>query len=692
MTKFSIRVAVMVAVFSPLALGGQATAQSSAGHKSYGIPEHKLLFEIPTTWVVKFAGNYSSALMEAKRGRISMSLYHRKTNLTAKHYVDRQLRMGAFSADKLISRKAFSKPQGEWFHVQRGRGSTVTIMEFMGVLDGHGYKLSFSSKGFGFTKELKAECLQIAKGFRTSLPTPSAVKKSFGLFVESETKPSVYKHKCLVVEDFVADSSFKNGCPARRAGLKKGDLIQSINGRHFTGYYNALRLFKEASSQGYTVHLKVFRASMGKQSMDIELRAEPVLGAKSAGQKSKPAAPSWGRVYQVPGHKLRLCFPKSWSVTFPVNEKKSKTLVLHARSENSEKAKAVFVDFGWSTSKTVSQQISEWENKFKAQMKKQGFVYKRVSTERLSKTEGDWFRLHYRMGSAPNFVNCLVVFGVVEGRLYILDFRVPVTVTLDCRRVLEFSKIIQHFDYAESVQTNFSEFMVAFRDGNRPLTRSEQKKLWSYGDKAKSFLFKNLKDRNENVRVWSVWALSQWAGERSQGDFQRQVIQSLESLSNRDPSERVRNRAHWELYDLLNRRGELTPGRKQVSRRHFLSVLKTSKDVKQLRFALLFMDWVLKDRSEEFRDHVQFVLSTQTDNKLRGNARRVLNSLNKALAAKPKPKVTGLVCEKCQKSLRAGAKFCDGCGHKVGPAVCGKCQHKLRKGAKFCDNCGAKQK
>jgi hypothetical protein len=45
-------------------------------------------------------------------------------------------------------------------------------------------------------------------------------------------------------------------------------------------------------------------------------------------------------------------------------------------------------------------------------------------------------------------------------------------------------------------------------------------------------------------------------------------------------------------------------------------------------------------------------------------------------------------CASCNRFVRAGAKFCDGCGAAL-LADCPKCGRPLRAGAKFCDNCVA---
>jgi hypothetical protein len=49
---------------------------------------------------------------------------------------------------------------------------------------------------------------------------------------------------------------------------------------------------------------------------------------------------------------------------------------------------------------------------------------------------------------------------------------------------------------------------------------------------------------------------------------------------------------------------------------------------------------------------------------------------------------TQATCPSCNKPLRPGAKFCDGCGAKI-LTNCAKCGAALRPGAKFCQNCGA---
>ncbi|MBC7264054.1 MAG: zinc ribbon domain-containing protein [Chloroflexi bacterium] len=44
-------------------------------------------------------------------------------------------------------------------------------------------------------------------------------------------------------------------------------------------------------------------------------------------------------------------------------------------------------------------------------------------------------------------------------------------------------------------------------------------------------------------------------------------------------------------------------------------------------------------------------------------------------------------CPSCGRFVRAGAKFCDGCGAAL-LATCPHCGRALRPGAKFCDGCG----
>ncbi len=44
-------------------------------------------------------------------------------------------------------------------------------------------------------------------------------------------------------------------------------------------------------------------------------------------------------------------------------------------------------------------------------------------------------------------------------------------------------------------------------------------------------------------------------------------------------------------------------------------------------------------------------------------------------------------CPSCGRLVRAGAKFCDGCGVTL-LATCQHCGRDLRQGAKFCDGCG----
>ena len=52
-----------------------------------------------------------------------------------------------------------------------------------------------------------------------------------------------------------------------------------------------------------------------------------------------------------------------------------------------------------------------------------------------------------------------------------------------------------------------------------------------------------------------------------------------------------------------------------------------------------------------------------------------------------------LTCSRCQQPLRAGAKFCAGCGHPAISVVdfsiaCPHCRLPARAGAKFCAGCG----
>lgn len=56
-----------------------------------------------------------------------------------------------------------------------------------------------------------------------------------------------------------------------------------------------------------------------------------------------------------------------------------------------------------------------------------------------------------------------------------------------------------------------------------------------------------------------------------------------------------------------------------------------------------------------------------------------------APAPAPAPTAT---CPSCHAAVREGAKFCDECGAKLGPAHCANCNAELRSGAKFCDECG----
>jgi membrane protease subunit (stomatin/prohibitin family) len=58
------------------------------------------------------------------------------------------------------------------------------------------------------------------------------------------------------------------------------------------------------------------------------------------------------------------------------------------------------------------------------------------------------------------------------------------------------------------------------------------------------------------------------------------------------------------------------------------------------------------------------------------------------------PPAPGPVCPKCGVATPVGAKFCGGCGEKLGSSEgkCVKCGAALAAGAKFCGDCGAAQK
>jgi len=51
---------------------------------------------------------------------------------------------------------------------------------------------------------------------------------------------------------------------------------------------------------------------------------------------------------------------------------------------------------------------------------------------------------------------------------------------------------------------------------------------------------------------------------------------------------------------------------------------------------------------------------------------------------------TGVKCPNCGHQNNPGAKFCNECGTKLGPATCPNCQNELPAGAKFCNECGTK--
>ncbi|MGH7331460.1 MAG: zinc ribbon domain-containing protein, partial [Candidatus Rokuibacteriota bacterium] len=46
-----------------------------------------------------------------------------------------------------------------------------------------------------------------------------------------------------------------------------------------------------------------------------------------------------------------------------------------------------------------------------------------------------------------------------------------------------------------------------------------------------------------------------------------------------------------------------------------------------------------------------------------------------------------MICSGCGHDNRAGARFCDGCGARLG-VRCPACETELRPGARFCDACG----
>jgi len=62
----------------------------------------------------------------------------------------------------------------------------------------------------------------------------------------------------------------------------------------------------------------------------------------------------------------------------------------------------------------------------------------------------------------------------------------------------------------------------------------------------------------------------------------------------------------------------------------------------------------------------------------------------KEKAEKPAAEAATVACPNCGTANPAGAKFCNNCGTKLGPAVvnCANCGHENPAGAKFCSNCG----
>lgn len=424
----------------------------------------------------------------------------------------------------------------------------------------------------------------------------------------------------------------------------------------------------------------------------------------------KPAAPSWGRAYQAPGHNLKFVFPKSWSVTFP-KSKSAKGLVLEAHGGTGVNAKTVAVAFE-PTNKTLAQNLADWEAQYQAAVKKRRGTFKVLSKWRLNKAAGEWTGVRGQARYGGQAVYMLQVLGVVDGRFYgislsILDY------TVNILRDPEFSRIIEDFDYSKS-NKSFDELVRAHDDkvvaetlaifrSDRRLKEEERRRLWSLGsDKVTTLLLSNFAHAEAKVRFWSLDALCHEARRLTKSHQEKlwaKIIEAAQQRLMNDESPRVRHRAWSSVYSGLKTTRRLKAGDNQRFAKRYLSILRDSKDPREKSNAIFALESQLRYRQRDFLDALETIIKTTKDGYLKRSAEITAKRLRPLYAGQakpkttpPKPKATGLVCEKCQKGLRAGAKFCDGCGHKVGPAACSKCQHKLRKGAKFCDNCGAKQK
>lgn len=111
---------------------------------------------------------------------------------------------------------------------------------------------------------------------------------------------------CLKITAVYQDARFVSGkCPARQAGLKHGDLIESVNGKTFKSYQEARALIKANRIE--------LRVSSSSSARTVSIRREAL--------KRLPVKKD-RRNTVIAGHGLVMVHPKSWSVTnFSVDPK-----------------------------------------------------------------------------------------------------------------------------------------------------------------------------------------------------------------------------------------------------------------------------------------------------------------------------------------------------------------------------------
>lgn len=452
---------------------------------------------------------------------------------------------------------------------------------------------------------------------------------------------------------------------------------------------------------------------------------EQRLQRPSVTRKTAPSASGWSW-RQIPGHNLKFRLPRAWILTRPKASAKSTNLVFRALPSSSLRAKSVQVVVR-RQAVTMQQWLSELKLHIQKANHKASWQVKLSSNLSLRKTRGEWRSICIESRAGKHVIYDYGVLGVLDGIAYEIKLKPERSKrSEDPQSDRDFQEIIRSFDYSKSSKSakqdsqvlraaELEDCLLGLRD-SRGLHSSERKKLWSDNDSARQFLVKNMmQSQDENVRYWSMFELHKkcqyFYGSRPL-TLQKHWVAlraRLEEQLIKDPVPRVRNYAWRALFEELKAHSVLTESMKAKFIEHFWGVLKSSQDVSVRRQAIGVLNSGLEYTTEEFLAILD-ELSQAQDKELRctatladyyvrqrlsgGAASQVGPMVSPKAEPEPKPiaKPSEVVCQKCQRSLKADSKFCDGCGHKVGPPKCHKCQRKLKADSKFCDNCGAKQK